>query len=573
MNKKNIYFATILLLVFVFSGCSDFLEVEPKSSWKAESFYSSKEEAELALAGIYGTIANDDVYGWNFNVVIEAGTDETYTNTPNNTSWDPALYLHTPSNDKIGNVWLRFYTVIQFVNQFETNLDPNMFEQEEYNNLLARARFMRAFSYFTLANWFGPVPLRLTPSSSQEDNHVPPSPVFDVYSQAEKDYLFAAEHLLHSKSPDYVPGEPNKMAAHGLLARLYLKMGGFQPYLAANDADCYFENRQQYFEKAKQQCEIIINDGWHSIVPYSVDPESYRNHFLTYLQDRYDLKESLFEISFGNFQQMGLRVDGRLGNINGVSFTGTADIPRGFANVSAALPLYNAYSGEDARREWSLAGYRNQYSNSTQRYTMRYYLDKPLNQKYAIGKFRRWEPADMEALKAAGSMVDAPYTILNSTPGSDKDPNFTSINFPILRYSDVLLMHAEAIIGGRYGTNPANDAAVNSLNIVRERAGLEPYTGSLNHDDFFKEIVDERLRELCFEGLRKQDLIRWHMLEEKLQETDAAIKNNEAYSASDLYHQTYLSAGENFDRTKHLLLPYPLQETLINQQLDQRDGW
>src|SRR5690606_2416671 len=124
--------------------------------------------------------------------------------------------------------------------------------------------------------------------------------VLDGYKQVEKDYLFAAEHLNHAKDAGYVPGEPNKMAAHGLLARLYLKMGGFQPYLSDNEADCYFENRQQYFDKAKEQCEIIISDGWHSIVPYAVDNKSYRNHFLSYLQDRYDLKESLFEISFGN---------------------------------------------------------------------------------------------------------------------------------------------------------------------------------------------------------------------------------------------------------------------------------
>ncbi|RAV28200.1 RagB/SusD family nutrient uptake outer membrane protein [Sinomicrobium soli] len=572
MKTKNIYFAIMFLTVFTFTGCSDFLEVEPKSSWKAESFYSSREEAELAMSGIYGTLANDDVYGQRFNILLEAGTDETYTNDPNNPTWDAAKYAHTSSDDAIKGIWLRFYTCIQLVNQFETNLNPEMFTTEEYNSLLAKARFMRGFCYFTLANWFGPVPLRLTPSSSQEDNNVPPSPVFEVYTQAEQDYLFAAEHLVHAKSSEYIPGEPNKMAAHGLLARLYLRMGGFQPYLSENDAESYFENNQQYFEKAREQCEIIINDGWHGIVPYSADPLSYRNHFLSYLQDRYDLKESLFEISFGNFQSMGLDVHGRLGNVNGVEFVGTQDIPRGFCKVNVGLPVYNIYSQEDMRREWNIAGYRNKYSSANQAYTMSYIFDFPLHQEYGIGKFRRWEPANIEALKA-GNMTDAAYTILNNTPGSDTDPNFTSINFPILRYSDVLLMHAEAVIGGRFGTAPANDAAVNDLNMVKERAGLDPYTGSLNHDDFFKEIVDERLRELCFEGLRKQDLIRWNLLEEKLTETNEAIKNHALYVNNNQYHQTYLSPGINFDRSKHFFLPYPLQETLINQSLGQRTGW
>lgn len=573
MKINNFYPAIIILVSCILTGCSEYLEVEPKSAWKGESFYSSKAEADLALSGIYNQLANDDVYGWKFNVLLEAGTDEVYTNDPNNPTWDNGKYAHNSSSDIVKDVWLRFYTCIQLVNQFEKNIQPEMFEAEEYNSLLAKARFMRAFCYFNLANWFGPVPLRLTPSSSQEDNNVPPAPVLDVYTQVESDYLFAAEHLKHANSPEYMPGEPNKMAAHGMLARLYLRMGGYQPYLSTGEGGNYFDNNQQYFDMARKQCEIIINDGWHGIVPFSVDPESYRNHFLSYLQDRYDLRESLFEISFGNFYSMGLDVSGRLGNINGVEFVGSSDIPRGFCKVNVALPVYNSYSGEDTRRQWNIPGFRNKFSNSNQAFTMSDIYDYPLHQEFGIGKFRRWEPTDIETLRSEGQIENANYTILNNTPGSDTDPNFTSINFPILRYTDVLLMHAEAIIGGRFGSAGASDAALNDLNMVRERAGLDPYTGSLSHDDFFNELVNERMRELCFEGLRKQDLIRWNLLEEKLMQTNQAIQNHPLYDSNNQYHQTYMSPGNNFDRTKHLLLPYPLQETLINQSLEQRTGW
>ncbi|WP_148233530.1 RagB/SusD family nutrient uptake outer membrane protein [Pseudopedobacter saltans] len=573
MKKYKIYLSALIIVLVTLVSCNKFLEVNPKSNWKDDTFYSTKEEATLALSGIYSQLAKEELYGYKFNVTLEAGTDETYTNDPS-PNWNAAKYALTSSSDEVKGVWLKFYSCIQLVNQFEKNLKPDMFSTEEYNRLLAKALFIRGFSYFTLANWFGPVPLRLTPSTSQKDNILAPSPVFEVYKQAEKDYLFAAEHLDHAKASTYNPGEPNKMAAHGLLARLYLKMGGYQPYLADNDANCYFENPQQYFDKAKEQCEIIINDGWHTIVPYSTDKDSYRNHFLNYLKDKYDLKESLFEISFGNLYASGINVSGRLGNINGVEFVGTANIPRGFANFNVALPVYEIYAAEDVRRNWSIAGYRNKYNSTTQLFTMTYIFDNPLHFEYGIGKFRRWEPTNITELKSKGTtgMVNAIYTILNSTTGSDVDPNFTSINFPILRYSDVLLMHAEAIIGGRYGTADGT-AAVASLNKVRERAGLTPYSGSLAHNDFFKELVDERLRELCFEGLRKQDLIRWNMLEEKLIETNAAITGHSSFISTDQYHQTYLEPGKNFDKSKHLLLPYPLQETLINTSLKQRLGW
>ena len=566
MKKYKIQFTIVCLAISTLTGCTDFLEADPKSFWKEETFYSNKQEVDIALAGIYSQLSNDQVYGWVFNVLIEGGTDETYTNdgTPN---WEEAKYGFNSSSASVKNVWLNFYSCIHLVNKLEKNLNPAIFNTvEEYNSVLAKAYFMRAFCYFNLANWFGPVPLRLTPTTSQSDNILAASPVIDVYNQVEKDFLFAAEHLVHANNAKYLPGEPNKMAAHGMLARLYLKMGGYQPYLSPSEANCYLENNQQYFKKAQDQCEIVINDGWHQL------NTSYREHFLNYLQDRYDLKESLFEISFGNLEATGLHVSGRLGNINGVRFTGGPgdDVPRGFCKINAGQVLFNKYSLEDVRREWNIAGFSNTYANSNQKNTLSYFFDSPLNQLYGPGKFRRWEPKDLAKLKTDLKIIEGEYTILNNTPGSETDPNFTSVNFPILRYSDILLMHAEAIIGGKKGAESANVAALNSLNLVKQRAGLDAYTGSLAHNDFFKEIVDERLRELCFEGLRKQDLIRWNLLGEKLQESNQAIKDNSAYSETNVFHQTYLEAGNNFDKTKHLLLPYPVQETQLNTALKPR---
>lgn len=580
MKKNKIIISLITLVFFTLNSCSDYLETKPRSFWTDKTFYSNKQEVDLALAGIYSQLSNDQVYGWSLNVLIEAGTDESYTND-GTANWAEANNEHSSASDPIKNVWLKFYSCIQLVNQLESKLSPDIFvstgnntAENQYKEVLAKAYFMRAFCYFNLANWFGPVPLRLTPSLSQEDNNLAPSPAFDVYTQVEKDLIFASENLVNSKSGRYTPGEPNKMAAHGLLARLYLRMGGYQPYLSDVDANCYFENSQQYFVKAKQQCEIVMNDSYYGIVPYSTDPLSYRTHFLNYLQDRYDLKESLFEISFGYYEQLGLRVSGRLGNLNGVEFVGRNDIPRGFCKINASVSLYNSYDLQDKRREWNIAGYKNRVSASAGSVVVTSYIyDNPLDEEYGPGKFRRWEPTDLAAVKASGTLQRAPYTILNNTVGSDTDPNFTSINFPILRYSDILLMHAEACIGGKNGTADADINAVKSLNIVRERAGLAPYDGSLSHNQFFNELVDERLRELCFEGLRKQDLIRWNLLGEKLEESNAAVRNFPRYDASLQPHNTYQLAGRNFDKKKHLQLPYPEQEVLINGKLEQKNEW
>lgn len=569
---KNIINSIILLIVL--ASCSDFVDLSPHTQWKVEEFYSNEIEVQMALSGIYSQFTVDDMYGFKFNVLLEAGTDESYSN--NTTSvWDASRFMYLPSDDLIRGIWTQLYNSINLVNLFEQNLNPDAFEEDEYNLYLAKARFMRGFSYMHLANWWGDVPIRLTPSKVQADNNLSSSPVLEVYKQAEKDFLFAAEHLLHANDSKYLPGEPNSMAARGLLARLYLKMGGYQPYLSLNESENYFPDNQQYYQKALEQCDIIIyQDGWHDIVPFSEDSLSYRNHFLSYIQDRYDLKESLFEISFGSLSHMGINVHGRMGNINGVDFRGTDNIPRGFSNINVSIVLYNLYlrNPEDKRMEWNIAGFRNSYTATRNEWTINYSFNQPLRNRYSIGKFRRWEPVDMELLKELKSVNGENYKILNDGP-SATDPNFTSINFPILRYSDVLLMYAEAAIGGRFGNIAPTQKALDCINKVRNRAGLNNIT-TTDHNEFFNEIVDERMRELCFEALRKQDLIRWNLYEEKLEYTAMSIKNESSYLPNDATHnEGYLGASNNFDKSKHLTLPYPLQEVEINKLIEQKDNW
>src|SRR5690606_29838644 len=84
-------------------------------------------------------------------------------------------------------------------------------------------------------------------------------------------------------------------------------------------------------------------------------------------------------------------------------------------------------------------------------------------------------------------------------------------NFPLLRYADVLLMFAEA----ENEMNGPTEEAYDAVNQVRARAEAYAFTG-LDQDDFRQAIRDERARELCFEGLRKFDLIRWGIFEQAM---------------------------------------------------------
>jgi hypothetical protein len=436
-------------------------------------------------------------------------------------------------------------------------LDKNAFEEDKYNALIAEAKFLRAFSYFQLVSWYGDIPLRLTYAKDQSSNHVAASSQADVYKQIIEDFTYAYKYLPHAKDANYVPGHANRMAAHGLLARVYLRMAG-KPLM---DTEKY--------ALAKAHCDSVILDDWHDLRVEN-DNQGYRELFLSYIRNEHDLEESMFEISFTNMRDMGLQVDGKIGNINGISWNyGGEGYPFGYAMLNASPVVKNVYSDIDSRLEWNLRGYKYSKGNAAE-------VTSTMSAQYCPTKYRRWEPSNWDDLdpeaKPADGTIES-YVILE--PVSSPNKNYTGINFPILRYADVLLMYAEA---ANAEEGMPTEKAIACLNKVRNRAGLvnieDANPAAVASDGaFLKELQDERMRELCFEGLRKQDLIRWGLLGERLEFLNATIKGDPNFDEKKEQDQSYLRAGNNYDATKHNTLPYPLQEVSINNLLDQKDNW
>ena len=130
-------------------------------------------------------------------------------------------------------------------------------------------------------------------------------------------------------------------------------------------------------------------------------------------------------------------------------------------------------------------------------------------------------------------------------------------NYPILRYSDVYLMRAEAL----NALNPSDAEAYNCLNTVRRRAfGLNMNEASdidikagLSKEDFLDVILLERRKEFAFEGQRRFDLLRTHKLKEAMMAQNPTI-------------------GAMVEE-KHYLLPIPVTELDANKLLEQNPGW
>lgn len=546
---KTIYKGFLIIgLLAITSSCSEALDLEPETTWAAENFYKNKSDINVALAGIYSTLRICDPM-----LLMDSGTDEGYAfkgwveDVPTN------VYTHNESSEEISNTWRILYIGINNVNNFIKYTDPTNFSEEDYNKYVGEVRFLRAFFYYQLTIWWNEVPLRLEPTADQESNHKAPASLEEIYMQIIEDLTFASENLPSAFDGNYVAGHANSMAAHALLAKTYLKAAGYP--LQASEI-----NGKNPYQAAKDHCEIIMTTSNHSL------NASYKELFLNYIQNRYDLNETLFEIIMANGSDLGVGIAGKLGYTNGLLYKPEPRIGKPYADPEIQpSPILNyLYEEGDTRRSWNIPGITGNANNGKVNE-----LSGPLAWGYCIGKFRRWEPIYPDDIPA-GNLTDTPIVVLE-TP-SPLSATSTGINLPVIRFADVLLLFAEA---SNELSGPTTEA-VAAVDLIRNRAGLENLSvlkpeAIASKESFFLEIVDERLRELCFEGNRKTDLVRWNLLQNKIHELEESIIYDPGYLPE--AHGYKLRCVTNFNPTKHLSLPYPLQEVLINNKLNQKDYW
>jgi hypothetical protein len=537
MKKNSIWMFSLALIAMVFTSCHKELEQEPFSSLSPETFYQDEAEAQLALAAVYSDIASDATYGNLVSMNFTNGTDESLYNRTN-VNWSVALYLNNSSTIEIEKAWMRFYKGINSANYFIARVGESEIEESAKNRLLGEAYFLRAFYYFDLVRLWGEVPLRTEPiTEGSNANNIAKSSISEVYQQIISDLTIAYKTLPNPGTKDAEYGHANRTAAHGLLARVYLTMAG-KPM-----------EQQDAYQLAVNHCDSVINTGYHQLLP------EYKQVFLNQIQDINDDREMIFEIQFGNLRPQGIREDGRVGNLNGVAIQLPKDDGKGNLNPYAyaffypSISLINRFdAANDDRYAWNIANWKVDKKGKV------VILKDSNKSNWYPGKFRRVDIT---------SNADGNYSWEKLETGAI-DKNFTGINFPYLRYSDILLMKAEALNElGKTGE------AVPYMDQVRNRAGLANIDPSLvaSKETFFNELMDERMREFCFEGIRKNDLVRWGRL---LQNMEVLRKDMMSYGIPEdnwAYRQC------NNVEEKHNLLPIPLKEVTINQLLDQSELW
>ena len=372
--------------------------------------------------------------------------------------------------------------------------------------------------------------MKLDPSKDGDNFKLPKTDRDEVYAQIITDLKEAIPGLLWCDDSNQKGERLSKGAAMGLLARAYLFRGGYSLY--QDKSIKRPGNYKEYYQAAQTVLNELISSGKHGLIDADGTYSSgYEKNFRNMCELKYDPFENICEISFYNPTGQNAGAS-NMGTYNGPEINVNSIYGRANSFIKTHKFFYETFDEKDLRRDVAVATFSiNANSKIVE-------IAEKNSQNWSPGKWRRnWQTAAID------------------------------VNFPLLRYADVLLMSAE--VENELNDGP-NDLAIERVNQVRRRAFGKPYltvnadvdlktSDFAGKDDFFNFIVAERGRELCFEGNRRLDLIRWNLLKETIATTSQNFLSY--YNGQEGLGSNYTyAAGSRFVSGKHELYPIPARE-------------
>jgi starch-binding outer membrane protein, SusD/RagB family len=516
----------VLVMVCLIS-CKKFLDTKPTDSVTPENYYRTQSDLDRALSAVYDRLGDRRTYGSALYGYL-AFSDEFFFKGQTSGYMSNTI---DASMLELNRCWEALYAGIERANMLLANLHKADVSDSARNEVKGQALFLRAFYHFVLVDNFGAVPLRLQPMESPIEPPLPRTSVAEVYAQIVLD-MKEAEGLVRDITYYGYNGRISKTAVQAMLARVYLTMAGFPLHDEAKYADA-----REYASKVMQSNVHELNSSFSQI-------------FINHAQDKYDIKECLWEVEYYGNNLEQIKEGSFLGSWMGITCS-NIDTGYGYDHVHATAKLYNAYAAGDARRDWTIAPYRFVTSGTgTSAPVTRTNWTATQIYERSTGKWRR----EYETFRP-------------------KNQDYTQINFPMIRYSDVLLMFAEA----ENHLNGPTSAAYEAINKVRRRGYQKPVNtpdatadlpAGLAQADFLEEIKKERFCELAYEGLRKHDLIRWGMYVTTIQQL---VAEYQATMPSNLSAPAIAQASRVTARS--ILFPIPNSEISVNPNIAQNPGW
>jgi hypothetical protein len=519
--RKHLISLSFIIYHLLFSvalmGCAD-LDQTSLSSIDRDNFYSSKQDIETAINGIYQEFTVDGFYGMFNNQSIyinDLQSDYVKAGAQTNSAHIRELsnFAVQPTNLFVGYAWEEHYTAINRANVvIDKVTDAGWLDEQSKQNYINEARFLRALMYFNLVRYFGGVPIVL---HDGEGEGAPRNSIDEVFAQIVDD-LTAAESLPAGYSTR--DSKASSLAASALLSKVYLEW-------AQTSTEKGKGRQQANYQQAISYADKVIRSGKYKLLDKFIDNWSV---------DKKNGPEHIFSIEHDR-------------SVNG-NITGHCTFATNWSNSEPVLlatsdRYYEQTDPNDQRRDGSWAKRLFNPNTGTD-----FIFDIPRFRKY------------IDSLNYAN-------------PASSGNAAGQSTNTTVIRYAEVLLIKAEA----ENELNGPTDAAYDAINQVRRRAYWSPYLivqrtpsdgsalelSGLSQEQFRERLREERRLEFVLEGHRWFDLKRWHILVKYVKEH---TPSNEEVTG------TKTTKAQNVSK-KNYYLPLPQDQIILNPKLEQNWGY
>lgn len=578
MKKILIYLSLFLFTSVTFTGCYD-LDTYPGDKVNQSLFYKTEEHAKQGLMGIYGMLRLNEAFGYQF--CFDHLGDIAYGYN----YYMMFLGTYTERDGTIQSTWQTFYDGIQRSNSFISAVsEMGVLTDEQKNQYIAEAKFLRGLFYFTLMDLYGGVPYYDETTNVNKDYlnmKKPRSSEEEIRSYILNDLNEAIKYLpVQHAAAEY--GRATKGAAYALRGKVYLY--------------------NQEWQNAIADFEEIVNNKSNDY-GYALDPD-YAHVFKLYNGDRSPEMVFAIQNKSGVGTEYGMQLQALMGSRSAFGGCWNNTVPSNqlvdMYEFKDGRPfnwdeIFSGYSNmtPDERKELfsveldpsgAVAGLRNAdttkildaYENRDPRLMATVIVPYSIY-KGCIGKTK---PRDMlfaldhnlTGNENAGtirnnkgwvSYLYRKFVVEYDLGGAISDRIHTPFEFPLIRYADVLLMLAEA-----YNENNQLDKAIVEFNKVRARVNMPglnsgPEWMAVGSKEQMQErIRKERAMEFAGEGLRFSDLRRWGW--------EVASKAFKGVDAVNIYGEL-LYTHEFTERD--MLWPIPGVERERNKELTQNPGW
>jgi len=468
-------------------SCEDDLRLEPENNITQNSFYTTELQINQALSGVYSAMINSSSrggYDVNFYLLASEVRSNNYTALSQNGNRDYYAinrFQDTSSTEEMGILWDDAYQLISYANVILSRIDAVPFAdpatKEQYRS---ETRFLRAYAYFELMRTFGKVPLIDHPVSPEEAVKIQRTDLATLYSFITSEIEASIDGLKDTYDAKN-KGRITKAAANAMLGRIYLTGSG------------YPLNNSAYIEKARVNLLAVIQKEGQ----YVTFAPTYADLF----KSANDNKYHLFEIQHIS------------GGLSQGSYLPSYVSP----NFGVNDPYYNPQSSLYSSGELGVS--------------------QSLINSYEAGDLRLPLTIKTSFIAQNGQSDNQNFFVKFREKGIVITNRYDwPINFPIIRYADVLLMYAEVL-----NTQGNTAAAVPFVNRIRQRAGLPALSTSLSSADFTTALRRERRSEFAGEGVYWHDLVRWNIGVAVINQAAAALNYNYTITTNDYLYQIPLS--------------------------------